>query len=116
MSDEFIKIATQEILEDISKIDEILDSCQNDSDISSNVDDIQRYFHKIKGLAPMMGKTNLGDLAAIFDSLMKQMQNDKKIDGIYDSLSNSIPDMIKGVNEPNDFLENIKNNILSNFS
>ncbi len=63
MSDEFMKIATQEINDELSGISTILDSCQNDADVSKNSDKIEEHMHKIKGLAPMMGKENIGSLA-----------------------------------------------------
>lgn len=51
MSDEFMKIATQEINDELSSISTILDLCQNDADVSKNSDKIEEHMHKIKGLA-----------------------------------------------------------------
>ncbi|MCJ8307268.1 MAG: hypothetical protein MJK05_09560 [Nitrosopumilus sp.] len=51
MSDEFIKLATKEINDAISELQQIMITCQNDSDISSNADEFQKHTHKIKGLA-----------------------------------------------------------------
>ena len=60
MSDEFIKVSTQEINEEIASIKKILESCKTDSDISKNSQDIEGHIHKIKGLASMMGKPGIG--------------------------------------------------------
>jgi hypothetical protein len=59
MSDEFIKVSTLEINEEIASIKKILESCKTDSDVSKNSHDIEGHFHKIKGLAPMMGKPQM---------------------------------------------------------
>lgn len=116
MSEEFTRIATQEILEDISEIAKILDSCKNDNDVVHNVDDLQNHFHKIKGLAPMMNKEQVGNLASLFDSLMKQIQNGQNLSGVYDSLTESIPQMKKAMNEANENLESLQTKLSANFS
>ena len=65
ISDKFIKIATLEINEDLSDISKILDSCQDDEDISKNSIIIEKHMHSIKGLAPMMGKENIGIIRSV---------------------------------------------------
>ncbi len=115
MSEEFTRIATQEILEDISKIAKILASCKNDDDIIHNVDSLQNYLHKIKGLAPMMNKEQVGNLASLFDSLMKQIQNGQNISGIYDSLTESIPSMKKAMVEADENLEDLQDKLSDKF-
>lgn len=115
MSDEFIKVATQEILEDIAKINEILESCNSDDDVYANAKNLQGYFHKIKGLAPMMEKNHVGDVAAFFDSLLKQIIDNKKLDGIYDSLIQTIPEMKTGMTASDDNLKLLQNQLSSKF-
>lgn len=115
MSEEFTRIATQEILEDISGIVKILDSCKNDDDIVHNVDYFQNYFHKIKGLAPMMKKEQVGNIASFFDSLMKQIQNGKYLSGVYDGLTESIPRMKKAMVEADENLEDLQDTLSSKF-
>jgi len=115
MSEEFTRIATQEILEDISKMAKILDSCKNDNDVIHNVDIFQNHFHKIKGLAPMMNKEQVGNFASFFDSLMKQIQNGQNLSGIYDSLTESIPSMKKAMVEDNENLEDLQNKLSAKF-
>ncbi|GFN39104.1 MAG: hypothetical protein YK1309IOTA_110001, partial [Marine Group I thaumarchaeote] len=72
MSDEFTQIATKEINEELTGIEVILNSCKNDEDITNNSTDIAKHFHKIKGLAPMMGQEGVGEIAALNDTLMKK--------------------------------------------
>ena len=64
MSDEFISLATKEINDEISEIETILNSCKNDDDVNQNSTQLQKHTHKIKGLAPMMGKEELGELSS----------------------------------------------------
>lgn len=93
MSDEFIRVATKEIEEELDGILSILRSCSEDLDVTQNSATIEKHMHKIKGLAPMMGKQNIGELAKISDSLLKQMMTGKKIDGILKLLSSSVKQM-----------------------
>ncbi|MGQ0794582.1 MAG: hypothetical protein ACT4N5_00140 [Nitrosopumilaceae archaeon] len=71
MSDDFLNVATKEIQEGLDAIKKILKNCKNDTDIFSNAKEIQRHLHKIKGLAPMMGQKEVGEIAKITDSLAK---------------------------------------------
>ncbi len=41
MSDEFMKIATQEINDELSSISKILDSCQNDEALSISIEQMK---------------------------------------------------------------------------
>jgi chemotaxis protein histidine kinase CheA len=86
MSDEFIEIATKEINDEILKIQKIVNSCHNSNDVFENVVIIQQSTHKIKGLAPMMGKTTLGNLAVSLDALFKKIFNDSIPDDLFESL------------------------------
>jgi HPt (histidine-containing phosphotransfer) domain-containing protein len=81
MSDEFIRVATQEINEELSGIRTILGSCLNDSDVSKNSQQIEAHMHKIKGLAPMMGKENVGHLAKTLDAILKKIVAGNNVDG-----------------------------------
>jgi len=116
MSEEFTKVATQEILEDISKLDNLLTLCKNDTDVIHMVNDFQTHFHKIKGLAPMMGKEYVGEVASIFDSLMKQIRDGQTISGVYDGLSESLPQMRKAMGETNDNLKDLQTKLLAKFA
>ena len=67
MSDEFLKVATKEINEEVDSIGKILDSCNDDAAILQNSSSLEKHFHKIKGLAPMMGQEEIGEIAALID-------------------------------------------------
>ena len=86
MSDEFIKVATKEINDEIASIKKILESCRNDADISKKCKLIEKHFHKIKGLAPMMGKKDIGEISALTDILLNHIMERNNLDGIYSIL------------------------------
>ncbi len=108
MSDEFIEIATKEINEEISGLYKLLSTYQNDANIFSSAEKFQKHTHKIKGLAPMMGKEELGSFSAILDSILKEIMNNVKIDGIFNVLSDSISSMKQNMSKPDYDLTEIK--------
>lgn len=116
MSDEFIKMATDEINEEITQLLSILDTCHNDSDVSNNSENLEQHLHKIKGLAPMMGKSHLGNLAAFFDSILKQVNAGKQIDGIFDALKESLSAMNNAMTDSDVFLDQLQTKISKNIS
>ncbi len=105
MSDEFIQVATQEINDELSGIATILGTCQNDTDISKNSDEIEKHMHKIKGLAPMMGKEDIGNLAKTLDSILKKIISGQKVDGFFEPLSTSIKQMAIAMDSSQDLEE-----------
>jgi len=105
MSDEFLKVATQEINDELSSITKILDSCKNDADVSKNSDNIEQHMHKIKGLAPMMGKENVGNLAKTLDSVLKKIVSGYRVDGFFEPLSISIKQMTTAMEKTHDLGE-----------
>ncbi|MHA7646993.1 hypothetical protein [Nitrosopumilus sp. S4] len=111
MNDKFIEIATKEIASDIAQIEKIMNSCKTDDDIFENASKFQVYTHKIKGLAPMMGKEKLGLLSASLDSLFKRMNSGTKHDDIFNILSPVVNDMQRSLNEPNYELSQITQRI-----
>lgn len=70
MSDEFLRIARQEIQVELEGLELIATHCNNDEDISKNSKKIEDHFHKIKGLAPMMGQEIIGNIAKTADVVM----------------------------------------------
>ena len=102
MSEEFIKIATKEINDELSGISQILGSCKNDSDVSKNASVIEEHMHKIKGLAPMMGKKNVGDLAKTLDLILKKIVTGQNVSDFLESLSLSIVEMKVAMEKPHD--------------
>lgn len=101
MSDEFLEIATKEIASDIAEIEKIMGSCQNNDDVFQNASKFQVYSHKIKGLAPMMGKEQLGLLSASLDSLFKKTISGARFENIFNLLNHTVDEMKHSLNEPN---------------
>ena len=110
MSDEFIKVATEEVNEELNSISSIIEKCQNDDDISKNATTIETHMHKIKGLAPMMGKEEIGKLAKTLDFILKKLISGQKVDGFFVSLSTSVGKMKDSLNSSQD-LTQIQNEI-----
>jgi HPt (histidine-containing phosphotransfer) domain-containing protein len=116
MSDEFIKVATQEIKDEIASIKKILETCKDDSDISKNSKSIEKHLHKIKGLAPMMGKKGLGEVAALNDKLLNHVIEGQNISGIYSILGESYVFMDKSIHGTDNISQDIKQKIATNYS
>jgi chemotaxis protein histidine kinase CheA len=100
VSDEFIAVATKEVTDDIDSIENILKLCTNDVDIFQNASKFQKHTHKIKGLAPMMGKEPLGDLSSSLDNIFKKIIDGENINGIFNLMMELITTMKKSMNEP----------------
>lgn len=73
MSDEFFRIAQQEIRAELEGLEIIAKHCNNDEDIFKNSNVIEDHLHKIKGLAPMMGQEIIGNIAKTADVVMKHI-------------------------------------------
>ncbi len=101
MSDEFIAVSTKEVTDDIDSIENILKLCTNDIDVFQNASKFQKHTHKIKGLAPMMGKEPLGNLSSSLDNIFKKIVNGDNVDGIFNLMQESITHMKKSMNEAN---------------
>jgi chemotaxis protein histidine kinase CheA len=112
MSDEFLKIASGEINDEISKIQKILDFCQTNDDVSANAVKIQKSTHKIKGLAPMMGKEELGELSGILDFVLKKIIEGAASDEILKSLIIAVNEMKNSMIHSDYNLNEIKQKIL----
>lgn len=111
MSDEFLKVATQEINDDLSELEKILTLCQNDADVLSNAEKFQKHTHKIKGLAPMMGKEDLGNLSSSLDVIFKKISNESPVENILNILNDIIPNLKFVMFEPDYDLTMIKQQI-----
>ena len=111
MSDEFIAIATQEINDEIAEIDSTLKLCTGDEQVYENSKKFQTHTHKIKGLAPMMGKEALGTVCVGLDLIMKKIIDGKKPEGIHEILLEALPQMKNSMNEPNCDLSKITEKI-----
>ncbi len=111
MSKEFIIAATKEINEEISGIQSILNYCKNDSDLYANADKIQKHTHKIKGLAPMINKEDLGLLSSLLDSTLKKIMKGKKPIDLLELFNTSITEMSKSMTFSNYDLDKIKKRV-----
>lgn len=116
MSDEFIKVATKEINDEIASINTILKYCSSDTDVIQNSKAIEAHIHKIKGLAPMMGKPNIGKIATLNDSLLNHVIDGANIEGIFSILSESIIFMKNSMNNSNQNMSKIKQKIETKYS
>jgi hypothetical protein len=93
MSDEFIKIARQEIQTELDGLEGIIIHCNNDEHIFKNSKDIEGHLHKIKGLAPMMGEEIIGQIAKISDTIMKHIVEHGSSTGSYKFIVEAIESM-----------------------
>jgi len=105
MSDEFTQVATKEINEALAGIEGILNSCKNDEDVTNNSTDIEKYLHKIKGLAPMMGQNGVGEIAGLHDTLVKKIIGGQIVEGIFEIS-----------NESNQLMKNLMNGSATNIT
>lgn len=111
LSDNFLRMAQKEVKEDIESIETILDSCKNDSDISANATHIGKYLHKIKGLAPMMGQNDIGEISQLTDKLIKHIISKGPVKDSYLILIESVKTMKQLLNGQARNVENLKEKI-----
>jgi hypothetical protein len=116
MSDEFITVATKEINDEIASINKILESCKTDSDISKNSQTIEGHIHKIKGLAPMMGKPGIGIISELIDSLLNHVIEGKNIEGIFSIMIESTVFMSDSMTGSGQKTDEIKQKIETKYS
>lgn len=116
MSDEFIKVATQEIKEEIASIKKILDKCNDDSSVFKHSTSIEKHIHKIKGLAPMMGKEKIGEIATLNDVLLNHILKGKNLNGIYSVMCESNFFMEKSIENIEIDSAELKQKIETNYS
>ena len=116
MSEEFIRVATKEINEEVGSISEILNSCTDNSGAIKNSSMIEKHIHKIKGLAPMMGKEDIGEIAVLIDKILKHIIEGNDLEGVYETLLESnefMKESMKG-NNPNQ--DQLKQKIEANYA
>jgi len=93
LPDNFLRVAKKEVKKDIGSIETILGSLKNDSDISANATLIGKHLHKIKGLAPMMGQNDIGEISQLADKLIKRIAAKGPVRGSYQILIESVRTM-----------------------
>jgi chemotaxis protein histidine kinase CheA len=102
MSDNFQKIARQEIQAELDSLKQILLQCNNDNDISNNGNKIEKHLHKIKGLAPMMGQSNVGEIAKLNDVILRHVIKNGMLNGTHQIINESLYMMQEIFNETNE--------------
>lgn len=93
MSEEFLRVARQEVQSEIDMLQEILLSCADDHQLYEKSNDTERHMHKIKGLAPMMGQEDVGEIARISDIIVKHIAKHGALNGSHDIIANAIKTM-----------------------
>lgn len=114
MSEEFIRVATKEVTEDISEIGNLLKGCQNDEDILKHSVDIEKRIHKLKGLAPMMGQEQIGQITILIDKLLKITMAGEMVPGIYNTIKATHQFMEDSMNDAKTDYSSLKNQIEKN--
>ena len=117
MSDNFHKIARQEIQEELDGLKLILSKCNNDNDVSKNGNKIEKHMHKIKGLAPMMDQNDVGEIAKLNDIILNHIIKNGMLSGTFQIINESSHMMQKifdNNNEKN--VDEFKTKILNTFS
>ena len=93
MSDEFLRLARQEIQTEIDNLKEIFLICGNDEQLHDKSIDIGKHIHKIKGLAPMMGQEKMGEIARICDIVLKHVSSQGTLKGSHGIISSAVQKM-----------------------
>ncbi len=116
MSEEFIRVATKEINEETGSIAEILKSCNDNSSAIKKASLIEKHIHKIKGLAPMMEKGEMGEIAAMIDKIIKHVIEGNDLDGVYEILLESNKFMKDSMDGDNSNMHHLKQKIEANYA
>ena len=95
MSDEFLGVARQEIQTELNGLEQIIALCDNDERLFANSQSIEEHLHKIKGLAPMIGQEEIGEIAKVSDNILRHIINEGVLPGSYFFMLKIIDDMKK---------------------
>ena len=90
MSEEFLRMARQEIQSEIDDLNEIFLACTNDEQLYKKSIEIENHMHKIKGLAPMMEQEKMGEIAKISDLVLKHVSSHGTLKGSHKITSDAI--------------------------
>src|SRR5712692_548294 len=101
MSDDFHKVARQEIKDELDIMERIISNCKNDEHIFMNSEQIELHLHKIRGLAPMMGQDKVGEVAKTCDIVLKHIINKGILKGSYVVIIRAIEKMTNLFNGDN---------------
>ena len=93
MSEEFLKVARQEIQVELDSLKEAFHACANDEQFYKKSKEIEKHMHKIKGLAPMMGQENVGEIARMSDLILKYVMTQGMLKGSHDIILEAVQRM-----------------------
>lgn len=116
MSEEFLRVARKEVTEDISEIGNLLQHCSSDDDVQKNAREMEKHLHKLKGLAPMMGQEEVGEIASLLDTLFKILLDGKKIEGIHLTAKRSYQFMHDRMHDAESDFDTLKSSIMKSHS
>lgn len=116
MSEEFLRVAKKEVTEDIAEIGNLLRVCSSDSDISKNAAEIEKHAHKLKGLAPMMGQAEIGDIASVLDALLKLVISGNIPPDLLQSIIKSHQFMLDAINDHKSDFASLKSELDKKYS
>ncbi|TLX84738.1 MAG: hypothetical protein E6K98_01870 [Thaumarchaeota archaeon] len=113
MSDDFLKVARQEIKDELDRLDQVLSNCNNDEHIFVNSEQIELHLHKIRGLAPMMGQDKVGEIAKTVATVLKHIINNGVLKGSYIIIIEAIKKMTNlfnghNINDVDDFRDRVR--------
>jgi len=116
LSEEFLRVAKKEVSDDIAEIGNLLHACSDDSDISKNAAKIKIHTHKLKGLAPMMGQIEIGDVASVLDMLLKLTISGNTPPDLFQSIKKSHQFMLDAINDRESDHASLKNELDKKYS
>ncbi len=116
MSKEFLRVAKKEVSDDIVEIGNLLQVCSDDSDISKNAAEIEKHTHKLKGLAPMMGQIEIGDIASVLDTLLKLTISGTVPPDLFQAIKKSHQFMLDAINDRESDYASIKSELDKKYS
>jgi chemotaxis protein histidine kinase CheA len=113
MSDDFLKVARQEIKDELDLLEQVISNCKNDDHIFMNSEQIEVHLHKIKGLAPMMNQKKIGEIAKTSDAILNHIINTGTLKGSYTIIVGAIEKMTNlfngnNINDVNDFRDQVR--------
>lgn len=111
-----MRVAKKEVMDDIAEIGNLLKGCSGDSDIFKNAVEIEKHTHKLKGLAPMMGQSEIGNIAAMIDALLKLVILGKQVPEVFQAIKKSNQFMLDTINDTESDYVSLKNDLAKKYS
>ncbi len=113
MSDEFLQVARQEIQSELAALEKAVIRCKDDSGIFENSKEIKGHLHKLKGLAPMIGEDDVGEMAKATEVVIVHVICKGKTRGSFHVIVGAVSDMKKNFSglhgsSLSDFKKNIR--------